>query len=287
MSKKNIKWIIAILICLLINIIILVSYLLSVQIRTSKKQELQNRINNEVEQTDTGNIGYTKYNEISYAYISDMQLCNIYLLDYKNNALERTEEAYDSLDEAYRQKRFGSFENYQKYIENHAGTIFNVKLQRYQVNHYDDFTQYICIDQYENEYIFHETAIMKYTVYLDSYTVDLPQYTEKYTTSDETQKVGMSIERFVKAIYEENYDFAYSVLSTGLKENYFKTQQQFEIYVKQNFIKAKEITYITTRQEGDIYIFEANLQNNQNQTMKKTFMVRLGEGTNFELSFEI
>lgn len=286
MNRKNIKKVI-LMIAICLSIIVLISYLLFLQI--TKKPENKNEVIHQEEpiEDNTNTIRYTKYNEILRAYISDMQLCNIYLLDYKDNALYSTQEAYDSLDETYREKRFGSFENYRDYIQRNVNTIMDIKLVKYQINQYDNDTQYICIDQYGHEYIFHETAIMKYTLYLDSYTTDLPQYVEKYNTSDATQKVGMSIERFIKAIYEENYKFAYSVLASGLKENYFKTQQQFETYIKQNFIKGKEITYSSTRQEGDIYIYEGIIHNEQNQTMKKTFMVRLGEGTNFELSLEI
>ncbi len=281
--KELKKWILALFVMVIVIVTILVTLIL-LKTKEDPKSETEQK---EEEHIDV--IQYTKYNEISYAYISDMQLCNIYLLDYKNNAIYHPQQAYDSLDKDYREKRFGSFENYQKYVQANANRIFGTKLSKYQVNENDKGNEYICIDQYGNYYIFQETAIMKYKLLLDSYTIDLPQYVEIYNRSTSTEQAAMSVERFVKAIHDENYMFAYSVLSSGFKDNYFKTQEQFETYVKQNFIKGKEITYNSTKEEGDMYIFEATISDseNLNNTMTKNFVVRLGEGTNFELSFEI
>lgn len=278
------KWIIAIFMSIFVIIIILITLIFlnkNMQEETDKPPEQQE------EQQYYSEIQYTQYNEIYYAHISDMQLCNTYLLDYKSNAINHTEDAYNSLDKEYREKRFGSFENYKKYVQENAEKIFGIKLAKYQVKKYDDYNQYICIDQYGNYYVFNETAIMKYTLALDTYTTDLPQYVEQYNSSTKTQQVGMSIERFVNAIYDENYTFAYSVLASEFKENYFKTQEQFETYMKQNFIKSKQISYGETRTEGDIHIFTVAIGDEGSSSITKKFVVRLGEGTSFEISFEI
>lgn len=280
------KWIIAIFMCVFVITIILITILF---VSKSMPKTSTNQLEQQKQEQEKyySEIEYTDYNEIYYAHISDMQMCNIYLLDYKNNAIYHTQDAYNSLDKEYRQKRFGSFENYQKYVQENAEKIFGIKLSKYQVKKYDDYNQYICIDQYGNYYVFNEIAIMKYTLALDTYTTELPQYVEQYNSSTKTQQVAMSIERFINAIYDENYAFAYSVLSSGFKENYFKTREKFETYIKQNFIKSKQISYGETRQEGEISIFTVTLGDENGQKLTKNFIVKLGEGTDFEISFEI
>ena len=129
---------------------------------------------------------------------------------------------------------------------------------------------------------------MQYTAILDTYTTDLPQYIEKYNQSNSTQKVAMCINRFISAIQNENYTYAYTMLSNGFKNNYFETQTQFENYIKGQIPKKAQITFDSIKSEGDLYMYTVTLQTgNETQTITKTFVVRLRQGTDFEISFDV
>ena len=228
-------------------------------------------------------------NTFNYQNITDDFIARNYLNIYKNNALTNIEKAYNSLDEEYAKKRFGSLENYKQYVNNNKEKIQQIKIAKYQHTNQDGYEQYVCIDSTGKYYIFRQTAIMQYTVLLDTYTIDLPEYTTRYEKSSDQQKVAYNIEKFVNAINDENYKTAYNYLSDGFKNNYFKQQNIFEQYVKQNFLGKNEVTYLTFEAQGEICTYNVVLKSSTNdeESIQKTFIVKLKEGTDFEMSFNV
>lgn len=212
-----------------------------------------------------------------------------YIDVYKKMALQVPEIAYQFLDEEYRDKRFGGIEAYKKYIEKNKNNIKQIIVDKYKTTNMNGYKQYVLIDQYDNYYIIKEKSVMQYSVILDTYTIDLPEYTEKYNNSGEKQKVAFCIDRFMKAIKDDNYMFAYEKLSEGFKSNYFKTEQNFETYIKQHLSNKYNLAYIAFNNEGNIYTYTVKLTNSNNDAnpIQKTFIVKLKEGTDFELSFNV
>ncbi len=228
-------------------------------------------------------------NTYNYKNITDEYIARTYFNTYKNNALKNVEKAYNSLDKDYAKKRFGSLENYKQYITNNKEVIEKLQITKYQHTNNDDYEQYVCIDSNGKYYIFRQTAIMQYTLFLDTYTIDLPEYIEKYNKSNQQQKTALNIDKFVKAINDENYTVAYSFLSDGFKDNYFKGQSQFEQYAKQNFLGKSEVTYSEFEAKGNVYTYNVILENPKDEvsSIQKTFNVRLKDGTDFEMSFNM
>ena len=232
----------------------------------------------------------TKYecNEFSIINMSTHELLQIYFNNYKNAVLEEPEKAYNLLEKEYREKRFGSIEAYKLYIENNKEKITISAIDSYQVKQDGDNNRYICIDTEGNYYIFNETAVMDYTVILDTYTIDLPEFTEKYNTATEQQKVALNIDKFMQAINDKNYRYAYSCLADSYKNNNFKTLEEFEIYAKQNFYLSSRVGYKQFDILQEVYTYSVILTNEETgEQMNKTFIVQLGEGTEFVLSFNI
>lgn len=135
-------------------------------------------------------------------------------------------------------------------------------------------------------YIFKQTGVMEFSLILDTYTIDLPEYIEKYNKSANEQKVALCIDKFMKNVNDENYNLAYSMLSEGFKNNYFKTQSEFESYAKQ-YLVGNNITFEKIENEADIYIYKVSLTKNGQTKQNKNFNVKLGNKTNFELSFNV
>lgn len=230
-----------------------------------------------------------KYNKFEFNNITEEEMIALYLTDIKDAMLYDIETSYKKLDSDYKEKKFQSVQEYKNYINKNLSKIYSAKVQKYEIKEYQKYKQYIFIDQNERYYIINETHPGQYIVILDTFTVDLPEYIEKYNNSTASQKVAFCIDKFIKNINDENYTLAYNMLSQGFKNNYFKTQASFETYIKQSFLGKDQITFEEIQNEAEVYIYKITLTDSKNEANKieKKFNVKLGEGTNFELSFNV
>lgn len=226
-------------------------------------------------------------NIAKYVNIKDSELVTYYLADYKDKILIDEKYAYDILDETYREKRFQTLENYKKYVIQNKNKIENAKVEKYKVNNYDDYTEYVCIDNYGNYYIFKETAIMDYTLILDTYTIDIPEVTEKYNKSSAKEKVGMNINKIFSAINQKDYSYVYGKLDETFKQNNYKNEQELEKYLKNNLYDQNKISFEAYEQRDDIHIFVVNVANydNESETKNIKIIMQLKEGTDYVMSF--
>ena len=91
----------------------------------------------------------------------------------------------------------------------------------------------------------------------------------------------------MRAINDRSYNYAYNCLADSFKNNYFKTQEEFETYVKSNFYESNSVTYNNFEKQGELYTYSVTITNKQTKEQKsKKFIMQLGEGTEFELSFD-
>jgi len=219
--------------------------------------------------------------------IAHEDLIKGYLNDYKRLALAYPEVLYNNfLDDDYKNKRFENLQSFKDYVNENRNNIVKINLEKYQVSEQEGYTQYITIDKNGVYYIFKSKSPWDYKIILDTYTVDLPQFTDKYNIASVQQKVAYNIDRFIQAINDESYYYAYNCLADSYKNNYFKTQQEFENYVKENFYESTTVEYKEFNTEGELYTYSVILKNNvTGEQMKKTFIMKLGEGTGFVLSF--
>lgn len=283
--KKSIKYLIIIL--LVIAIICLIAL-----ITVNKNKQKNNDYLDKPSQPDQKYIEPKEkyeYNEFEFLNVSTEDLIQIYFNRYKDNMLNDIQKAYNILDKEYREKRFGDINGYKSYIDKNYDKVGQAILISYKLDSTNNgYTQYVCLDQYGNYYIFRENAIMDYTVILDTYTIDLPEFLEKYNNANEQQKVALNIDKFMQAINAGDYKYAYNCLADSYKNNYFKTQESFEAYAKQNFYANNNVQYNNFEQQGDVYTYSVVLTNKDtNEQMNKTFIMKLGEGTEFEMSFDV
>lgn len=196
------------------------------------------------------------------------------------------EASYYLLDKEYREKRFGTVQEYVKYVTENE--LENAIISKYQVINYDNYTQYVCVDSNGRYYIFNENSVMNFNLILDTYTIDIPAFTEKYNSADENQKVALNIDKFMTAINAKDYKYAYNCLAGSFKSNYFKTQLEFENYARANFYENNIVTYNNFETQGDLYIYSVTISDTETGNKKqKTFIMQLGQGTEFVMSFEV
>jgi len=235
-------------------------------------------------------IAENRNNKFEYERLNDEDATRKYFKDYQQNALYFPEDAYELLDEDYKNLRFGSLDNYKKYLTEMQDKIKYGVLTQYSVERNNSYVEYTCVDSYNNYYIIKENAIMDYTIKLDNYTIETEYYKNTYERATNEQKVAGNASKFIKMINTKDYIHAYNLLDETFKNNNFKSLDDFQNYVNDKFYyncveKENSIT-----KEGDIYIYELVISDGatRNAQMKKVkIIMKLGEGTDFVMSFSM
>lgn len=228
------------------------------------------------------------YNKFSYYKITDEELIRRYISNYKINAIYNTKESYNLLDEEYRIKRFGSLNEYQEYIKENVDTIKNSILKTYDVTEENGITRYDYIDNNGNHYLFKETAVMQYTVFLDDYTILTDEGKEEYNELDKFDKAKHNLTKFIKMINSKDYNGIYNVLDNTFKSNNFKNVESLKKYIEENAYKYNDIEieeYDDTTY--DYIVFNCNLINfnNEKEVKSITIIINQMENGNFTMSF--
>ena len=250
------------------------------------------------------------FNKYKYSIVEDADIIKQYFNDYIQKANYYPEEAYNILDEKYKTNKFNTFLDFQNYLNQRkeqleALDIYNIKtsndfktdeeyesylmnfkskgLKQYLIKDYETYRLYICIDDYDNYYAFKETGAMEYSLYLDDYNILLAEDLYQYNSVDNKGKAALNVKRFLKAVNQEDYIYAYNMLSEGFKKNYFKTLQEFTKYIEDQNIYYNNIKNIEVREESNIYI--CILKTNDNKTMQ--FNVQLLDNQEYKISFKV
>lgn len=247
----------------------------------SEGQEIETTI-----QKINTNETYNKYDNIIR---EDEEIILDYFNQYKTALIYDKEEAYEMLDKEYREKRFGSVQNFVSYVNKNIKEMYLVTLDKYLVKNKSDYTQYVCIDTNGKYYVFRQYSIADFKIILDTYTIDLPEFLEKYNSTNAQGKVGLNIQKFMDAINADDYNYAYNCLSTGFKTNYFKTVQDFEKYIESTLYAKNEVSYESFEEQSGLYKYKVKITNKENEaeSITKTFIVKLNDGTDFEMSFNV
>lgn len=229
-------------------------------------------------------------NEIQFTEVSDENIARRYIANYKTNMLYNPEKAYDLLDEEYRNKRFGSLEEYKTYIDENREMISKITMQKYKVDKKDDYNQYTIIDNNNNYYIIKEKAIMQYTVIQDIHTIDLDEFTQKYNSASDMEKVGMNIEKIMDALNTKDYKYVYSKLADSYKNNNFPTFESFKTYAVDMFVGVNSVEYIEYNQEGKNHLYSIIFKDIFKESViriEKTIIMQLKENNDFIFSFNL
>lgn len=223
-------------------------------------------------------------------------------LDYIESAIDFPEIAYNLLEEDYRKAKFSSLDEYKQYVSNNydLNNLYNsqfakiedydnlddyyyewksVGLEKYSKEDKEKYTEYICVDSYDNYYIFKVTSIMQYTIILDTYTIDLPEFTEKYNNANAQEKVILNLNKINIALNSGDYSYVYSKLAESFKTKNFSTLSSFETYAKANFFGKNNFEYKNFANEGETYytynVVITDTKNESSNPKNKTFIMKL------------
>lgn len=222
--------------------------------------------------------------------ISDERYATDLFNYYQKNILYNRSRAYELLNSEYKTQKFNSEDAFENYIQENLTKFAIAKIEKYEKTTNDDYTQYVCMDQNGRYYIFRENNIMDYTVILDTYTIDLPEFVEEYENASDEDKVLMNIQRFFDAIEDKDYDYAYDKLDETFKANNFATLESFEKYVRENFFEENTLSAGKAEKQGDVYLYNVTIDDGTGKSSNSkttSFVMRLGEETDFVMSFGV
>ena len=236
----------------------------------------------------TDSIEKNNNNQYIYRTITEEDYMKDLFTELKNELLYDHEAAYNHLNEEYRNKKFATLEEFNNWLASREEEYKNMVLAQYQTVQEDGYTQYVLVDQNGKYYIFNETGVMDYTTMLDTYTVDLPEFIEKYNKSTSAEKAGMNMQKVVDALNNEDYNYIYSKLDDTYKTNNFGSVERFEEYIKNNLYTSVNVEYSNYNSSGDLHMYDVTFKdkNNENsEPITKKFIIKLLDGTDFILSF--
>lgn len=219
--------------------------------------------------------------------ITDNNVVRRYFEYYKMLILANPEKAYLLINDEYKKIRFENYENFYKYINDNIDNFMNMEFNKFQINYYDEFTQYVSVSNSGEYYIFNVNKIMEFSVLLDQYIVDIPQFTEKYNKSDIRIKIALNINKFIFGINNKNYNYVNNLLADSFKNLKGITNvTELEKYLKNNFYEENDIEFLTFNEQGSYYVYTANLKDkNSDEEKNIKIVMQLNEGTKFKMSF--
>lgn len=286
MKKNSLFTIIIVLSIILILLLVFLNF--NKNKKNQKESESQTQV--EISNDKLGIKEKYECNELQYVSVGIEDLMQIYFNDYKTYALTNPKQAYELLNKEYREKRFKDLDEYKLYISNNKEKIASDNLEKYQIAVDDEKTRYICLGKYENYYIFCENSVMDYSIILDTYTIDQPEFIEKYDEANEKGKCILNIEKVKQALNSGDYKYIYGKLNEQFKNKNYSTLSAFENYMKSNLNKYNKIEYKEFKNEGETYIYNVELTDllgKTDKTINMQILMQLKEDRDFVMSFSI
>lgn len=236
-------------------------------------------------------IEQNKNNVYSYEIMQDNEIAQKYFTFYKKLMLKDSETAYNYLDEEYRNKRFGSIEEFKSYVDKNREEIENYLAKEYEANKLEEGTEYeyICKDQYQHFYTYHITAAMQFTVKLDNYTMESEEVKQTYESAKEQRKVQINVDKWILMLNNKDYKAAYEVLDETFREQYFGTVEEFEEYMRVKFPEYYGLTFSDLSEETGVYIQKIlliDIRAKKDMVIPETIIMKLTDD-GFKMSFRI
>ena len=148
---------------------------------------------------------------------------------------------------------------------------------------------YTGISHNNNHYVFYVKNLTSYTLMLDNYTLVLPQYKQMYENNFTSVQARYCIERFMRAINDKNYEFAYSNLLQIQKNNYYPTIDDFINFIQNNLYSENAYEYGENFSVADnvyqysLKVTDANNSNSEAKTLNIAVTL-LDENANFNIA---
>ena len=99
----------------------------------------------------------------------------------------------------------------------------------------------------------------------------------------------MNIDKFIQMINRHDYRTSYNCIADSFKNNYFKTQEEFQNYIENNFYSYNKFEFKSCEKKAaDIYVCKVQLTDymDENSEIKEiNVIMQLGDNLDFKMSF--
>ena len=257
-------------------------------IRKTMQEEFENAKNNIVDSKYKESLEIElNNNQIDETMLTDYELVNKYYNNYTKLAINNSEVAFEMLDKQNKLNKFNNdLNSYKDYIENNKEKIINSVITDIQVEAQENYKKYVIQDTYERTYTITEYNYNNYTIALEEYTSE----NEEDIELSSEEKVKSNIEKMFKLLDEKEYSKVYEKLNNEFKNTNFPTLKSFKQYANNAFFDYNMLGQITIEDQGATYVIKVLYKDGTSSAAEKrtkTFVMRLLEGTEFEMSFQI
>ena len=231
-----------------------------------------------------------KNNRYSTTGVNVENIVKDYINNLKRMMLVKPELVYDRLDVEYKNKRFGTLDKFKEYVEKNVEEIRSIYIDKYLVNTFEDYSQYIGTDKYNNMYIFNEKDPLNYTVLLDTYTINSDKFKKTYDEADNKYRVKMNIDKWIKMINNRDYETAYKCLDETFRNNNFASEEEFEKYMREKFPLHYKLSVGSTEEVNGLYkqrIILEDITGLSDEKIENTIIMQLKDNYEFVMSFGI
>ena len=256
-----------------------------------QENELENLKEGDTVDIEPYTIEKNLNNVFSFKNIDTETIVREYFNDYKVKLSSDVEALYNSLDEEYKNKRFGSLEVFDQFINENKDELTQSYASEYLVNNLENYKEYVCKDQYGNMYIFRETSIMQYSLLFDTYTIPTDKFMEQYNNSSNENKVKLNIDKWVKMLNNRDYENAFNCLDETFRVNTFNNSEaEFEQYMREKYPGHYEALYGEVTERNGIYgqsIVLKDITGEDTTEYHLDIVMQLGEDLEFVMSFTV
>ena len=235
-------------------------------------------------------ITENEYNKYKYIIKQDNEMAREYFQDWKEIIQYYPEYAYQMLDPEYSAKRFGSYDEFAKYLELNKNTIALATINKYKRLSNINYIEYICSDKYNNIYRFRQQGgIMKYTTFLDNYTIMSDQENNAYKNGNNEYKTNICLTKLRDMINSKDYNAIYTRLNEVFKNNNFKNIDDLKNYINNNLYDLNKIIINENNNDNAEYsIINCTVSNYLDDNEKKEMIVIIKLlDEDFEFSFSV
>ncbi len=253
------------------------------------KTEYDSIISNLKEQTTTTKLSsYDSSKKFTLKNATDEDIITRYLEYYQNMVLYDTKDAYDLLNEDYKNKRFGSYNSFEEYVNDYNQTIENLTLEKYGMSYGETTTKYIAQDTKENYYTFECKSVLDFDIQLDNYTIEIDDYKAKYNALTDQQKAAICLSNVIQMINTKDYENLYKKVDETFRSKNFPTIDEFKNYINNRYYYYNIVSNTQARMDSNIYVLSFDISSGNNtsaETKKANLLIQLGNDTEFKISF--
>ena len=238
------------------------------------------------------NIEINDNNQFKNMQMSKHSTASEVFYAYKNITMAQPKNTYSKMTDEYKNKRFGSYEAYEKYVKDNYDFLSKIKPAKYLEEDAENENQYIIKDQYDNTYIFEIKTPLNYMVMLDTYTIELEKTKKQYEYMRNEKKAYLNVTKFFEMINNKDYKTALNYLDDSFKQsNKINSEQDLEGLVKNTFLPYNKLELLAEKKEDneEIYYYRlklADLLGESSVTKEITVQVEQKEENNFTIQFK-